>query len=63
MIHRNRSRGLAAAAMLAVGLAAGPLQAQSNDAASDAGMAMMGGMETEGIPRLPPVAGYAVSVW
>jgi len=45
--------------MLAVGLVAGPLQAQSNDTASGAGMAMMGGMETEGIPRLPPVAGYA----
>ncbi|CAM4380187.1 hypothetical protein [Palleronia rufa] len=45
--------------LLACGLAAGPLQAQSNDTASDAGMAMMGGMETEGIPRLPPVAGYA----
>ncbi len=59
MIHRYRSRGLATAAMLAVGLAAGPLQAQSNDTGSGAGMAMMGGMETEGIPRLPPVAGYA----
>lgn len=59
MIRGNRSRGLAVAAMLAVGLAAGPLQAKSNDTASGAGMAMMGGMETEGIPCLPPVAGYA----
>lgn len=59
MKHACRTRGLAVAATPAVGRAPGPLQARLNGAASDAGMMMTGGLGSEGIRRLPPVAGCA----
>ena len=59
MNQRCRPRSLAIAVLVMAGLVTGPLHAQTGGMGSDEGMAMMGGMDTESVPRLPPVVGYA----
>lgn len=63
MTRGRRGNCIGAAAIVAIGLAAAPVGAQTGTMATgsetDSMMDMSGGMDMSAIPRIPPVFGYA----